>query len=378
MRVEIRDQAILGAVSPLELVAYLRTAGWTEVTREAGRFGIWSLRHDDDSSEILLPLDRTLRDFPNRVREVLATLEKVEDRSELEILHDLATASADVVRARLDTDDPASSSVGLDEGVALVEKARDLLSAAACAALGPRAVYGPRRPRQASEYVKRARLGQTEQGSYVISLISRVAPILDVHMVGDQEEPFERAVTTTLARALLGVQTAAESAVVTGTFDAFRDRVADGVSANLCDALVGMCGGTETPRGLTFEFSWSRTRPLQNHEPYRRASIAPDAVPVIAEAARLFREAIPQENYELLGPVVKLERYGEGRGEATLLGIGEAALRHVRLTLEPPDYAMAVEAHARNQFIEVLGTLTKEGRSWMLREPRGLRIANNE
>lgn len=377
MKVDIRDEGALAAVSPLDLLAYLRTGGWAEVRNEPGRFAIWIMgKSDNPEAEILLPLDRTVRDFARRIHEALEELERVERRSELEILHDLATTSADVIRVRLDQEDQAAGSILIDHGVALIDRARDLLLASACSALSPRPSYGPRRPQKAVDFVRRTRLGQTEHGSYVITLISRVSPELGT--VSDQmvDEPFERQVTTTLAQAVGAVQRAAERAVVTGNLDAFRDQVEIGVSANLCDAIVGMAGGTDEGRGITFDFSWARTRPFKVETSFSpRVVLGSDVVPVIAEAARMFRETMPQDDYEVLGPVVKLERYGEGDGQITVVSLNESPPRTVRIALKAVDYSIAVEAHSRNVFVSVAGTLKREGRSWNLNEPRLLRAA---
>jgi len=267
-----------------------------------------------------------LRDYAIRLGEVLSLLQKLEARSELEILNDLSTVSSDVFRVRVEAADLASGSVPMEDGVALVEKARDLLLAAASAAIEPRAVYGPKRAIRAMDYVKRARLGQTERGSYVVTVISRVPPALDgAGEVAVMAEPFERHVMVTLARAVAATQSAAERAALTGDFTAFRERVRDGVSANLCDALVGMAGGVERKSWFAVQLQWSRSRSSSRSGGSPNRSIRARVGAGCGRGRQNLRETTPRDDYELVGPVVRLERRAPGGGEVTIVDLSKIA-----------------------------------------------------
>jgi hypothetical protein len=88
MRANIRDARILSEVQPLNLFAYLRGRQWRELERvEKGSF--WGKKDDEGEVEVLLPSDSTLRDYANRISDLLKTLERVEGRSQLEIIEDL-------------------------------------------------------------------------------------------------------------------------------------------------------------------------------------------------------------------------------------------------------------------------------------------------
>jgi hypothetical protein len=100
-----------------------------------------------------------------------------------------------------------------------------------------------------------------------------------------------------------------------------------------------------------------------------------DAIPIIREAGRLFREAAPREEFELRGVVVGLRRdEGAPVGKVTVTAIVDDTLRKVQLELGDPDYTQAVEAHKREQIVLCEGELVREGRSYSLRQPRDFRI----
>jgi hypothetical protein len=120
----------------------------------------------------------------------------------------------------------------------------------------------------------------------------------------EAEEPFEREVTKTLARALAATRNASEIAAVTADLRPFTEAVHRGVSANLCEAIVGLSRHTRA-ESVTVSVAWSPAREVDQDVP-SRVQFSADAVPVIAEAARVFREAAPREEFELHGVVVGL------------------------------------------------------------------------
>jgi hypothetical protein len=312
--------------------------------------------------------------------EVLATLESAEDRSQLQILADLAISNADVVRISSDLADTADGTIPIEDAVTLVQKARDAVLAAACSAIEPRAYFAPRKFDQALDYVKRVKMGQTERGSYTVLVVSKVAPALQQpeSPVGNVEEPYERRVIRTFGTGIAKVRAAAETAAASGSLESFKEGVNFGISSNLCSAVVGMIGDRELVRGLDFSISWSRTRPRRPDDP-SHIVISPDSLPVIEEAGRLLREISPREEFELEGIVVKLDRQPTDQtGLVTVLGFIEGRPHNIRVELGTGDYSKAVSSHEQRRPIFALGDLIKEGRSYFLQHPRSLRLISPE
>ncbi len=63
-------------------------------------YAVWA--GDDD--EVLVPLRSDLRDYALRMGDLLRTLAKVEDRSQLSIVADLLVTGADVIRVAIAED----------------------------------------------------------------------------------------------------------------------------------------------------------------------------------------------------------------------------------------------------------------------------------
>jgi hypothetical protein len=379
MKATIRDPAILQALAPLEVAAYLRSNGWKQADRLGDKGFVWMLsRKTGDEYEILLPLRKDLRDYVYRMADALRVLEVVEERSQLEIFQDLTTIGADVFRFRSLQPDAQDGTIPIDDGVELIRHARESMLAAACSAVDPRPYYPTRKPTQAVEYLQRVRLGQTERGSYVVTLVSPVPPDLAPDKNGqaplDIEDPFERRANMVLARAFAAIRDAAPEALASGEFAAFERAVSQGVSANLCDAVAAMVGGGGDGRDLEVTITWSRLRPVEDEIP-RRIQLSADAIPIIGEAGRIFRETSPRETFELVGVVVGLRRdEGASIGKVTVAGVIDGALRKIQLEMGEPDYSQAVEAHKQQSVVSCEGELVRDGRSFSLRNPRSFRV----
>lgn len=373
MNLSIYELKTLHAVKPLDLAAYLRANQWHETERQEGQFAFWHRNGDGDTIEILLPLNRAFRDYTSRIAEALHTLEVAEQRSQREILTDIHAITNDITRIAAEHESLADGTLPLKGAVQFVESAYSLILAAACSTVRPRAVFYARRPAPATEHMQQVRMGQSEQGSYVVTIHSPITPGLrmpaQVQLLEEPEEPFTRRVSQTLMQALVAVRAAAEESIASGEFQPFLDAVRRGVSANLCDALVGLQTGSDASQ-VRIRMSWSPTRTMDL--PIAGQVLIPsDAIAVIKEAARFLRETTSREEFELTGLVVNLRRTKRSQaGMVTIVGLVDETYRNIQVALESSDYEQAVEAHKKGWQVHCEGELTREGHKFVLRNPR--------
>ena len=380
MKAAIRDADAIGALRPLNLIGYLRARGWHKFSEAPGRFSVWANPAHPDS-EITVPMRREAADFITRLADILRELEAVENRSQLDILRDLLNSGFDVVRLGAVAPGTIDGTVRIADGVRLFERAREIVLSAACATVRPQPVFHSRKPQQANEYMNTARLGQTEHGSYVLTILSPVAPQLNAYGDTDlfPEEPFERRVVKTLARAVNLTVNAAERAAlaVEPNFQPFQEAVEGGVSANLCEAIAGLFSVGD-PLSISVSVAWAQNRPSPDDAP-SRTIITADFIPTIEEAARIFRARDTLEDYLVQGPVIKLERSdGQSVGRVTLYARVEDAMRKVIINLPEPDYGRATRAHQEYRSVKVIGNLVREGRSYRLDNPSGFDFAPDD
>jgi hypothetical protein len=379
----ISTQQLLEAVrvfQPLEAAAYLRLHGWTQQDVVPERYSVWTLHEPERGEfEVLLPLARSFSDYQRRVRDVLDTLQSVEKRHLGEVLEDLSTPNADIVRARLAPEGDLNGTLPLEDGASVFQLMRDLMLSAACAAVNPRQVYAKRKPDQAMGYLREARIGQTQRGSYVITVISPVPPALrsgDESVLFEEaaDEPFARKTVRTLAEAIGAVDEGVQAAASGGSIDAFVQGVGRGVSANLCEAIIGLNRGGGRS-GVEFGFSWAPSRSApSNVRPRQR--IQPDAIPYLEEASRYFRQVGEVAEAEVFGVVHKLEHVSGNAGRVTMIGTVDGERKTVWTELQGALHDLAIRAYKEVLPVRCVGELQKEGKSYHLRNPRDFRVVD--
>jgi hypothetical protein len=352
------DEELFRALQPFEVTTYLQTAGWTRVD-EWEKGSTWSRQADGRERVVDVPNDRRFSDYPMLISDTVAAIAEVEGRTVMDVFTDLSEISCDVVRVRVQSSQTATGRISLPQAERLVHGARDMMTAAACAAIEPRPVYDFRREGAARQYVSdRVFLGQSQRGSYVVAVLSEVPLTLAL-----DDRPFERRVTTRLLAALDAVKAAVvESRQARGDVTVFQTYVASGVSANLCGAIAEMSPGQ--PDGVVqVGFSWS---PVHRQTELERRSLSFDRrdAEVIREAVQALIELSPLANYEVVGLIVKCERSRPDQpGMVTISTIIDDQLSTVTTRLAGDAYQFALEAHGLGRRVRLVGTRRKRGRA---------------
>ena len=371
MRVDIRDASALQAISPAALSAYARNAGWKKIEGYGAHSDVYAA---EEMPEVILPRTERLGDYASVVSRLIAIFAKAAGRDELSLYRDLVTADRDVVRTRVtETDD---GSLTLNRGVDLISGARDLVLAAACSLRESQPLYRLGANRETNDLLEGIRLGQTEHGSFVVTLLTPVvSPPLPtpVQVYDDADDPIERQMTRRLTEALAATREATERATA-GDGTAFADSVDKGVSANLCDALVKLIGPFPT---LDISVAWARTRPISPPQEVFRYSRADAAI--LSEAARQFRNREPQPDTRLFGTVQRLRRdEDEASGTIYLRTSIGGKNRSVAVVLKKTEYDRAIQAHKEKTPIILKGDLERSGQRWRLLNARIEAIIGDE
>ncbi|MBX5468876.1 MAG: hypothetical protein IRZ21_03155 [Thermoleophilaceae bacterium] len=371
-------------LDPQMIEVYLMAHGWDVRTRN-DKFSIWT--HAGDGAErvhLFVPLSRRPADFDDRLEELVVQLASFEHRDLEVVTTNLRYATADLVRVRLVSPRVGAGELPIEDGRKLFEGTRDMMWAAACAAVQPRANYGPRAPAPVKDYLDGVRLGQTERGSYVVTVISDVTPPEQQALLPEEaahlDVPFERRVTTKLVEALDATRSAAarvltEQADVASTFEETIDR---GVSANLCGAITEIAE-EQVAAQVQISVNWAASRPPTLDRP-STVMFESNTLPVLEEAVNALRQLGPFEDELIEGFVIRLNRGKEEEaiGSIVIEGTAHGARRNVHVQLPDEQYHLAIRAHDERQPVRVRGTLAKRGRNWVLSDPGQLRLEEAE
>ena len=366
MKARIEDRNALDAVSPVALSVYARAAGW----EKTGVYGDHSDVYDAKGlPEIILPRTQRLGDYGYVVSQLIEIFARVAELDELGVYRELVTADRDVIRVRAEADEDGA--VSLSTGVELMRGAYDLLLAAACSLETPRPLYRAGANKQANDFMSKVRLGQTEQGSFVVNLLTpvispRTMPPLDAEQDGDiSDDPIERKMTRRLSDALGATRSAAEQTAA-GDSGAFSAAVQYGASANLCDALAQI---VQPFPAVDISLVWARTRPMRKQRDVVR--FAQSDAPILKEAAREFRNREPKLDERVFGYVHRLKRdESTDEGTVTLRALIGEKTESVAAVLAQADYERAVDAHKKSVPVLLEGDLERSGQRWRLRNSR--------
>lgn len=383
MNIVIRDRTPFEQLNPGDVAAYLRNSGWIEVESQPDRMSVWTSKIDREEIEIILPLRRTLGDYVLRMSEVVGGIAARENRSQLEVLSDLQTAGADVIRVRFRHANANDGSIPLEQGEALIDNAREMMLAGACAVVQPKAYYATKRPDDAVEFVRRLRMGQTERGSFVLAIHSPVSPIIPGRqgVLFTPDDPFERRAIIKLATALQSLRSATDQSLTTPDTDVFERLIPEGVSANLCSAIVGM-NGKQSQHGdeLRISFTYARSRPAEASVP-REIIIPSDHIGLIDEASRLYRRKAPPEETEIRGFVVQLKSEDINKpiaGPVTIKGYVRGEPRRIHIELGSEDHDLAALAYRDRAEIICSGEIIQQGNIWTLKNPQRFTIVSDD
>lgn len=378
MRVKVLDRETLAQISSSDVTSWLVVTGWKHERTVSTKFARFTKKVGVEEAEVEVPIRAELRDFALRMAEVLDMLAAVEQRSSLAILHDIRQVQVDTLRLRFAGAPTREGRVTAENGAELFKQTRDLLLAGACSAVEKRAVFAKRKPDQAMRFLQHAMFAPPESGSFVIVVESPVAPLLQPSPLEDDvDPPFERRAMRALAVGMHAVQRAAEQASVRHEIEPFVAAIEDGVSANLCEAIVGLLRSLEGC-ALDTRFTWSRNRPRPESVPEQMV-FAPDRAPILEAVAKDFRAREPLLDFELRGPILELASDDPALGGVlTIGGAVENRVVKVRAQVDPTAYGRAIQAHRDKLAISLEGELTREGRSHVLRNPRGFAVESEE
>jgi hypothetical protein len=94
MKAIVCDVDILSHLEPQKVEAYLQATGWHERNRISDKVSIWTRdSFSEDKLKIQLPVTQDFDDYPRRMYEIMETLEKAENRSQLDIISELITTA---------------------------------------------------------------------------------------------------------------------------------------------------------------------------------------------------------------------------------------------------------------------------------------------
>lgn len=355
-----------------ELVVYLVQKGWTKDAVLEGRASIWH-RINDELSEISVPVPN-LRDYCARMLDALADLQEFEQRDRESIRRDIVNAGAGLLTVRVKGEDTAEGLIPLRDGIVLVQKAKDLLVAAAMSLPTKKRHFQGKLADEMRAYIDSVQLGQTEFGSYVINVVAP-AKEFELSKAGTDE-----GIASVLFQNLAAGVEALHAATGSSEGESLRNTVLleqavmAGASINMCDSLLGFSGQS---RSRSFELSLSV--PQGGLFPRRSSSFSfdKDRIAGLQAAIEYFKDDYVLRNRDIEGFVKHLSRPTQDEdGKVTLESLIDGVERSVSIELGPSDYHIGISAHENKRMVRCTGDLHVKPRGSVLLNPTNFGFVN--
>ncbi|WHT23168.1 hypothetical protein N8J89_19460 [Crossiella sp. CA-258035] len=354
-----RDLA--STLSPPAVSQYLATHDWQLETRDGEVREIWRLPGEHGLlGRIMLPLATDYADFPERFRDTLRALATIYDWDPAQLGERIAAARADLFFVRLDQE-VADGTIPFRQAEATLDALLRMMKAAATTADDPTHSHRGRRSARVTEFLEDdIRLGHTQRGSFVFTVVSRLGDR------GESAVSFPRKAMTTLAT---GLHSARQLAVHWDE-SALSDPGRRGLSASLVESLLELTQ-PEGLRALDLSFGWAAAEPPpvvdSSHIILDRNVMA--GLPRVREV--LVRNEEPPRRETLVGVVRTLNRDDSADDDQDVTSVVLAAhvggrLRKVHVPLAGADYESAIRAHQNKRPMVVTGDLRFERGAWRL------------
>ena len=342
MRGRILDQQALERVRPEDLKTYAERESWVW-SRHYGKFA--DVYEKEEGDPIVIPHTSKPSDYLVLVERLISYWGRLRDGNPLAVYEDIIRPAQDRICVRaIDADE---RSIPIDAGLALVEQAREMLKSAVCSI--QRA--GPK-DRTIIDYMKHVRLGQTEQGSFVVTLITPAPNTFQSGLLDD--EPMEFKVTQRLVEALEASRKAADVADSDRT-EAFQEAVSQGVNADLCDAISTL---TETSTQIDISVRWARTR--AKRPPSSPIAFTSKDSSIFKEAAENLRKRPNKENVTLQGRVRQLTRKDDknlAKFSVIINVDSDNRPQSVSADLDKDNHSLAIKAYESQELVTITGNL---------------------
>lgn len=294
----------------MDVQKYARSTGWERVPNIKGDIAVYR-RPEKTKCEIIVPMDTEFSDYSLRMAELITLLSEIEERSSQEILNDLLLPESDVLRFRLETRETETGIIPLDVGLGLINGGRKGLMAAACSAIQPQSFH-PRLSRtEAEEFINQCKMGQTEYGSYTVTLICPMNIKISEMTNGqtqidefykDMPDPFARNVTKTFMKSVGHIVESIKSELTDQLIKPVGDQIV--ISSNLCEALQQLQPQDERS-SLHISCTWSRTTQPPTDVP-SRVKVPKEYFPTIDAIGQHLRPKKEPKHDYFIGKVTEL------------------------------------------------------------------------
>lgn len=165
-------------INPHAVVRYLKDTGWMQYKTKKEYIKIFQkITEKEEFYQVIIPIDKTLADYKKAMFDAIEQIAFLEGQSTEQLMLYLLNPNTDILKIRLQKKDVEAGSIFFDDAINLFENAKKLIAATALDVLHPKHIHQGRPEEAVSQFINNCKFGQTEIGSYVISVVCPFAEL---------------------------------------------------------------------------------------------------------------------------------------------------------------------------------------------------------
>lgn len=353
----------------VDLYQYLELDGWVKDRVVKDKFSVYTKMYDGDEFDVIIPCSKDFRDYGLRIQSTIKTLSELEDIDNDEIIKRIKNVNMDVVKIRFISEDYKDGSIPISVANSITSFLYDTVIYSASIEEKRRLKYY-RVSNYAKEFADKFRFGQTQKGSFIVSLETKiqsdVKPLTlnldDCNGILDIDPPFERKIVSRINKTLTQLNTLE----ISEDSDIFEKCESKGISMNICETLASL-------QGIADDLSIEYTFELTSVVPYPK-NLSPKVIinnQTIDKASKVFTRFKELAKREMIKTDVKVDKVTSmDKGGDVFVSFkytGDNKKHTAKLNLEREDFVKACEALINpNCQFQLEGTLDKTTKNWII------------
>jgi len=158
-------------IVPINMVKFLQDLNWREISIKRNDLRVFQFDRDNKFYQVTIPMDKKLSDFSAAMLRAVETVAESMQTSTERMILTLMNPMSDILKVRVMNSSVKHGSISIEDALKLFESIKMLFTWTAMDVLQPRLYHQGRQLKEVQEMVKKCRWGQTEAGSYIISLV---------------------------------------------------------------------------------------------------------------------------------------------------------------------------------------------------------------
>lgn len=355
-------------INPLALSRYLAQTGWTLFPFKRTDVQIYQYTREKSFWQAMVPLDRTLHDYKQTMLQTVNTVAEVENKPIEQVMLFLLNPNTDIIKIRLENKELEAGNILFDDAIQLYDNAKKLLAATALDIINPKKIHYGRIDDSVQSFLNQCRFGQTEIGSYIVSIVCPFGEISEDDgykqlSIFSEEDACAYSLTRKVTNKLMDNLVYIKRQIDMGKLDTLA-KDDNGISSNFYEALNGLNFKSDHTL-VDFRTEWS-PNVTNNRSTNNYVRVTSDYYQPISAVIEQIKGKTNQHT-EIFGKIRQLNAAPnvDNRDLGTIVVVfvdNNSRIKSATVDLKRDDYEKAVEAHQHGNTVKIIGDLVGKAR----------------